>query len=106
MPIGPGADDVNKQSNEITHAPVSLAGITLENKDITSDALLTQATLASYLVEERKAHYYFCVKGNQPTLLTDIEYHFAKHLGTADYEEKAALTQEELKCAEYGLAQH
>ncbi len=45
-------------------------------KDITGDALLTQRTLATYLVEH-KAHYHFTVKGNQPVLERDIALLFA-----------------------------
>jgi hypothetical protein len=37
---------------------------------------LTQRELAKYLVEDRQAHYSFTVKGNQPTLLQDIELFF------------------------------
>ena len=36
----------------------------------------TQWEFARYIVEERKAHYHFIVKKNQPTLLNDISYHF------------------------------
>jgi predicted transposase YbfD/YdcC len=50
--------------------------IDIQGKDITADALLTQRKLAAYLVEERKAHYHFTVKGNQPTLLQDIQLYF------------------------------
>lgn len=50
--------------------------IDIRGKDITADALLTQRKLADYLVEERKAHYHFTVKGNQPTLLQDIQLYF------------------------------
>jgi len=53
-----------------------LDAIDIENKDITADALHTQWKLAKYLVEERKAHYHFTVKSNQPTLLNDISYYF------------------------------
>jgi predicted transposase YbfD/YdcC len=38
--------------------------------------LLTQHKIADYLVRERKAHYHFTVKGNQGTLLKDIELFF------------------------------
>jgi predicted transposase YbfD/YdcC len=48
----------------------------IEGKVITADALLTQRELALYLVQKRKAHYHFTVKGNQPTLLSDIELYF------------------------------
>jgi predicted transposase YbfD/YdcC len=64
-----------------------LQSLDLKDKDITADALLTQRKLARYLVEEQKAHYYFTVKANQPTLLQDIvlffqdrkEPHFVEH---------------------------
>lgn len=50
--------------------------VDIEGKVITADALLTQREFANYLVLERKAHYHFTVKGNQPTLLADIEFYF------------------------------
>ena len=53
-----------------------LDAIDIEGKVITADALLTQRAFANYLVRERKAHYHFTVKGNQPTLLADIEFFF------------------------------
>jgi len=53
-----------------------LQSLDLKDKDITADALLTQRKLARYLVEEQKAHYYFTVKANQPTLLQDIVLFF------------------------------
>ncbi len=89
MPIGSDSDEV-KQTNEIKYAPILLDDIPIENKDITSDALHTQIAFAQYLVAERKAHYYFCVKGNQATLLDDIECHFSTNLGKADYEDEVS----------------
>ena len=53
-----------------------LDAIDIEGKDVTADALLTQRNIANYLVKERKAHYHFTVKGNQPGLLEDIELYF------------------------------
>ena len=50
--------------------------IDIKSKVITGDALLTQRGLADHLVRERKAHYHFTVKANQPTLLQDIEFFF------------------------------
>lgn len=90
MPVGLGSDEV-KQTNEIKYAPILLDDIPIENKDITSDALHTQVDFARYLVAQRKAHYYFCVKGNQSTLLADIECHFATNAAKADYEDKVSL---------------
>lgn len=37
---------------------------------------MTQRELAEYLVTERKAHYHFTVKGNQPGVLQDLELYF------------------------------
>jgi predicted transposase YbfD/YdcC len=53
-----------------------LDAIDIQGMDISADALLTQRQLAEYLVTERKAHYYFTVKGNQPGLLQDLELYF------------------------------
>jgi len=43
---------------------------------ITADALLTQRQFARYLVENKRAHYHFTVKANQPRLLEDLQYYF------------------------------
>ena len=50
--------------------------IDIEGKEVSTDALLTQRKLADYLVRERKAHYHFTVKGNQPGILQDLELYF------------------------------
>jgi predicted transposase YbfD/YdcC len=52
-------------------APLDIDGIV-----ITADALLTQRDFARHLVEARKAHYHFTVKGNQKTLLEDLQHYF------------------------------
>jgi len=57
---------------------------------ITADALLTQRSLARYLVKERKAHYLFTVKGNQLTLLEDLKFFF-KDRQEPDYVDHAPL---------------
>ena len=59
----------------------------IAGKDITADALLTQRTLANYIVAQQ-AHYHFCVKGNQPTLQRDIALAFAQR-GAPDFVEVA-----------------
>lgn len=64
-----------KQTNEIGMFIPLLDGIDIQGKDITADALLTQRHLADYVVQ-RKAHYHFIVKGNQPTLQSDIALFF------------------------------
>lgn len=52
-----------------------LEGCDIRGKVITADALLTQRKLATYVVN-RKGHYSFTVKGNQPTLEKDIALFF------------------------------
>ena len=74
MPIE--GDEELKRTNEIGMAIPLLDTIELEDKDVTADALLTQRKLADYLCRQRKAHYHFIVKGNQATLLKDIELYF------------------------------
>jgi predicted transposase YbfD/YdcC len=70
-----GADEA-KRTNEIKMAIPLLDTIDIKGRVITGDALLTQRGLADHLVRERKAHYHFTVKANQPTLLQDIEFFF------------------------------
>ena len=53
-----------------------LDAIAIAGKDVTVDALLTQREFATYVVEKRKAHYYFTVKGNQPSLLEALDFQF------------------------------
>ena len=53
-----------------------LDAIDIKGKDITCDALLTQRKLADYVVDKRKAHYHFTVKGNQPSVFETIKSHF------------------------------
>jgi predicted transposase YbfD/YdcC len=69
-------DEEAKRTNEIKMAIPLLDAIEIQGKTITADALLTQRDLADYLVQKRKAHYHFTVKGNQPTLLADLEFYF------------------------------
>jgi len=75
IPVGENAEQV-KQTNEIKVAVPLLDCIEIENKDITADAMHTQWRFARYLVEARKAHYHFIVKGNQPTLFNNIFFIF------------------------------
>ena len=72
----PVEDDKVKRTNEIKTAIPLLDAIDIEGKDITADALLTQRKIAEYLVRERKAHYHFTVKNNQPGLFEDIAFYF------------------------------
>ncbi|MEU1599907.1 ISAs1 family transposase [Streptomyces sp. NPDC005708] len=64
---------VPDKTNEITCfaallAPYDLAGVT-----VSADALHTQRDHARYLVTEKKAHYAFTVKRNQPTLYAQLK---------------------------------
>ena len=57
----------------------------IAGKDITGDALLTQRAIAGYIISQQ-AHYHFIVKGNQPTLESDIDLLF-KNRRSPDYTE-------------------
>jgi predicted transposase YbfD/YdcC len=76
LPVEGSDQEEVKRTNEIKTAIPLLEAITIEGKDVTADALLTQREWATYLVERRKAHYYFTVKGNQPGLLEALEFYF------------------------------
>lgn len=67
--------DKEKQINEIKIAAPMLDAIDISGRTITADALLTQRTLAQYIVG-RGAHYHFTVKANQALLLDDIVCYF------------------------------
>jgi predicted transposase YbfD/YdcC len=77
-----------KQTNEIKIAKPLLDAIVIEGKNITADALLTQRDFANYVVEERKAHYFLTVKGNQPNLKEGIEFYFDNIRRLADHTER------------------
>jgi predicted transposase YbfD/YdcC len=90
LPVGDGSDEV-KQTNEIKYAPLLLDTLDITDKDITSDALHTQTEFADYLVEQRHAHYFFCVKKNQRTLFEDIDCYFIDKQQPADHEDKVTI---------------
>ncbi|MEV5012570.1 ISAs1 family transposase [Streptomyces sp. NPDC055692] len=60
--------EVAARSNEITAFRPLLAPLDLANTVVTFDALLTQTDHATFLVEEKQAHYIAVVKANHPTL--------------------------------------
>ena len=72
----PQKDENLKRTNEIKTAIPLLDAIDIQGKKITADALLTQRKIADYLVRDRKAHYHFTVKNNQPGLFQDIALYF------------------------------
>jgi predicted transposase YbfD/YdcC len=72
----PVSDQEVKRTNEIKTAIPLLDAIDIQGKDVTADALLTQRKIADYVVDQRKAHYHFTVKNNQPGLFQDIALYF------------------------------
>ena len=76
--------DETKQTNEIGMLAAVLDAIEIAGKTITAYALLTQRKCANYVVE-RKAHYDFTVKGNQPQLQEAIALLFQDR-AAPDYE--------------------
>lgn len=83
LPVGEDSEE-QKQTNEIKIAAPLLEPLDIEGMNITADALHTQRSFADYLVGERKAHYFFIAKNNQPTLRSDIEFHFRNTLDEAE----------------------
>ena len=64
---------VDEKTNEITRVQPLLDPLDLQGAVVTADALLTQKDIARYIVGNKKADYVFSVKGNQQTLLEDIQ---------------------------------
>src|SRR5919109_32818 len=75
--------DEEKRTNEIRMAIPILQSCQISGMDITGDALLTQRAIATHIVQQH-AHYHFTVKGNQPTLESDIALTF-KDRGVPNY---------------------
>lgn len=74
---------VDEKTNEITQVQPLIQKLDLTGAVITADALLTQREFATHLVESKGADYVFTVKGNQPTLLEDLQdMEFKKKLPT------------------------
>ena len=63
---------VDTKTNEITQVQPLFEHVNLKGAVVTADALLTQRSIADYLVTQKNADYVFTVKGNQPTLQDDI----------------------------------
>jgi len=64
---------VSEKSNEIPALIELLAPLAIEGRVVSADALHTQVNTARFIVKEKGADYIFTVKGNQETLLRDIE---------------------------------
>ncbi len=71
-----GQKEIARKSNEIPAAAERLRPLDLEGRCVTADALHTQIPLARCLVEEKKAACCFTVKGNQPSLESDLSHLF------------------------------
>ena len=79
---------VDGKTNEITAAPQLLAGLVLEGRLVTADALLTQREIAAQIVTAG-GDYLLAVKENQPTLLGDIRTVFEEWPVLADTMQQA-----------------
>ena len=76
----PDPDETEKRTNEIgTILPLLETVPDIAGHTVTTDALLTQRALATYLLG-RGAHYLFTVKGNQPNMLDDIRLTLDEHI--------------------------
>lgn len=71
-----GQMGVVDKTNEISVAPLLLAGLLVEGRVFTMDALLTQRVIAQTIVDGG-GDYVMVVKGNQPQLEADIALTFA-----------------------------
>ena len=76
----PDPDETEKRTNEIgTILPLLETVPDIAGHTVTTDALLTQRALATYLLG-RGADYLFTVKGNQPNMLDDIRLTLDEHI--------------------------
>ncbi|MCD7905338.1 MAG: ISAs1 family transposase [Clostridiales bacterium] len=71
---------VDEKSNEITAIPKLLEKINIKGKVVTIDAMGTQTDISD-LIFDKKGLYVLCVKGNQPTLMTEIQEKIRKTSG-------------------------
>lgn len=68
-----GQVDVQAKTNEIPMLPMLLDRLDLAGAIVTADAMHAQREHARYLVAQRGAHYILTVKGNQPSLHTQLK---------------------------------
>jgi hypothetical protein len=64
---------VDAKSNEIPAVEPLLKPLDIEGAVVTADAMHTQKDTATFIVQEKKADYFFTVKDNQETLNNDIK---------------------------------
>lgn len=68
-----GSELVQEGSNEIPAAQKLLLRIDLEGQRVTLDAMHTQAHTARIIVQEGGGDYLMTVKGNQPSIVADLQ---------------------------------
>ena len=80
---------VPDKDNEITAAKQMLNMIDIEGSTITGDAMFCQHELCQ-IIHDNGGDYCFCVKGNQPHLLEDVQLTLTKgqNIQTATISEK------------------
>lgn len=64
---------VEDKTNEITSVEPLFEALDITGSVVSGDAMFTQHKIASFLVEEKHADYFFMLKDNQPTLRSEIE---------------------------------
>ncbi|MEV0382127.1 ISAs1 family transposase [Nonomuraea sp. NPDC050643] len=65
--------DVDGKPNEITRLQPLLERLGLHDRVVTADALHTQREHATFLIEQKRAHYVLIVKKNQPSLYAQVQ---------------------------------
>ncbi|WP_157383166.1 ISAs1 family transposase [Nonomuraea coxensis] len=65
--------DVDGKTSEITRFQPLLEHLDLDDRVITADALHTQREHATFLIEQKRAHYVLIVKKNQPSLYAQVK---------------------------------
>ena len=73
-------EKVEDKSNEITAIPNVLKSLDITDAVISIDAIGTQTAIANQIIEQQ-GHYFLSVKGNQESLLDDIECAFKVNRG-------------------------
>lgn len=64
---------IGDKTNEIPEAKRMMAGMDIEGRCVTLDALHCQKGTANFIVEEKKADFLLTVKDNQPTLVAAMQ---------------------------------
>lgn len=70
-----GQKRVDEKTNEITAIPELLDRLNIKGTIITTDAMGTQTAIVKK-IRQKRADYVLALKGNQGTLLEDVELYF------------------------------